>query len=206
MFTRQGELDQPEQHAHTRRGESVMPVLRGQPAAGQGSQERAQVDTHVVDGKAAVPPWIAGGIEFADHCADIRLEQPGAERDQDQPQEKRRNPWNGERKVTAHDDDAAIPDRALGTHQAVGHPTARQGQQIDRGGIQPVDRGGGLVGQPHPAVLDGRDHEQHQQCPHAVVAEALPHFRHEERKQAARVSDPRDFRLHGQRGRSGRLS
>ena len=181
-----------------------MPVFRGQPAARQGSQESPDVDPHVVDREAAVPPRVARLVELPDDRADVRLEQSCTEGDQHQSQGERGNPGNGEREVTAHDDDAAVPDRALGAQQAVGHPAARQGQQIDCGGIEPIDRGGGLIGQPHPAVLDGRDHEQHQQRPHAVVAEALPHLCHEEGKEAARVSYPRGFQLRGQRRRASR--
>ena len=58
--------------------------------------------------------------------------------------------------------------------------------------------------------LDVVDQVEDQQCPHAVVAETLPHFGEEENEQSLRVSEKSSLRLvgHGQflPAKNGRLS
>ena len=79
--------------------------------------------------------------------------------------------------------------RALLPDQPVRDPAAEQAQQVRTRDVHAVDRVGGAIVDAEAAVHDRRGHEQHQQRPHAVVGEALPHLREEERRQAARLAE-----------------
>ena len=75
-----------------------------------------------------------------------------------------------------------------GAEQAVADPAARQRDQIYECRVESVDGSGRLVVEAEAAVRHGIHHEQHEQRPHAVVAEALPHLGEEERVKPARVT------------------
>ena len=75
-----------------RRPKPVVPVhpcralaRLAEPRADERAEERAQVDPHVEDRKPGVAPGALLGIEVADDGADVRLEETGAEDDQQQP-------------------------------------------------------------------------------------------------------------------------
>ena len=79
-----------------------------------------------------------------------------------------------------------------GTDPIVALDDARQ--QVDAGGVQAIDGSGIFLAEAETAGFDRGDHEQHQDRPHAVVREALPHLEEEQRVDAARVAALRQRR------------
>ena len=91
--------------------------------------------------------------------------------------------------VAEHDQHAAPEHRALLADQPVGDPATEQRQQVGRGDVQAVDRVRGAVVEAEAALGDGGGHEQDQDRAHAVVGEALPHLRDEQRRESARLAE-----------------
>ncbi len=182
-----------------------MPVhLLAEVAAEQRAGEGAGVDAHVEDREAGVAAVVFGGVELAHHGADVGLQHAGADRHQDQAGEENRHLEHAaetrdhrqaEGEVAGGEGDAAPEHRVALADQPVGDPAAGQRHQVDGGGIEPVDGPAGGVGKAEAAVLRLGHQEKQQQGPHAVVAEALPHFREEKRGEAARMSEPLGFGL-----------
>ena len=173
-------LHETREHANACRRKAIVPVAAGKPAADERSGGGADVDAHVEDREARVATGIAGPIKLADQRTDVGLEQARAEHDENEAAEEARKTRDREHEVPAHDNDPAEPDCALRAPEPVGDPAARQRDEIDGRGVQAIHRRGRLVAETEPAVLDLIDHEQHEQRAHAVVAEALPHFREEQ--------------------------
>ena len=179
-------VGQAQQHEHAGGAEAPVPAhLLAQEAAEQLADEGAEVDAHVEDREAGI------AVQRTDHRADVRLQQAGAERDQHQADEEAMQVvGHREREVAGRDQQPAVPDRALLADQPVGDPAAGQRGQIDAGRIEPVDRIGIVAVEPQAAGLRRRDHRQHQDRAHAVVAEALPHLGEEQRAQRDRMVLP----------------
>ena len=91
--------------------------------------------------------------------------------------------------MTRHDNNAAKKNGPLSPEQPVGNPAPRQCNDINERGIDTVNRRGRAVVEPHAAVHDLVRHEQHEERPHAVVAEALPHLGEKQCHQTARVAE-----------------
>ena len=89
------------------------------------------------------------------------------------------------------DQDAAVEHGAPLADQAIGDPAARQAGHVHHRRVQPVDRARDARLESQPARRDRRGHEEDEQHPHAVVAEALPHLGEEERRQPARMAEER---------------
>ena len=119
-------MDQTQHHADARRGETVMPIdFLAQRAANQRANERAQVDAHVKDREPRVAARAAFGIQFADHGADVRLQQSRAQHDQQQTEVERPGARNGQGEMADRDEDSAIPHRSLGAEQPIRDPSSR---------------------------------------------------------------------------------
>ena len=172
-------------------------VALAETAADDRAECGTEVDAHVEDCEAGVATRIVFAVHLADDGADVRFQQPGAEHDQHEAEEESLGAGDCQHEVAGHDDDAAKPDRALCAQQPVGNPAAWQRDEVDGGRVQAIDRGRRAVGKAEPAGDDLIGHEQHQQRPHAVVAETLPHFREEQRGKAARMAH--DFAFSAQR-------
>ncbi len=61
--------------------------------------------------------------------------------------------------------------------------------EIRAGDVETVDRVAGLVVDAETTAFDGADEEQHEDGPHAVVGESLPHLGEEERGESARMAE-----------------
>src|SRR5665647_1660506 len=116
-------------------------------------------------------------------------QQPRAHDDEEQPCEEGRHDGQADQggsegEVPEGDDASADEDCALLTPQLVGDPSAWQGEQVDHRGVEAVDGGRVADVEPEAGIRagGGGGHEEHEQSPHAVVAEPLPHFREEERR------------------------
>ena len=158
----------------------------------QRGNDRAEVDAHIEDGESCVAA-VAGLtlIKLAHDRADVRFQQSDTEHDDEQAEvEELVAAGDGEHAIAERDQDAAVPDCAPLSEDAVGDPAARNAEQVHRAGIDAVDCTGVLLGHAEAAARDGRAQEQRQQRPHAVVGEALEHLREEERRQAAGVAEP----------------
>jgi hypothetical protein len=183
-------LDQADHHAEAGGGEAPVPVdPLPQRAADQGRHEGSEVDPHVEDREAGVAAGPAFGIELAHHRADIGLQQAGADDDQHEPEIERRHALDGHAEVTGRDDDSAPEHGAPLADELVGDPAARQREEIDEGRVEAVD-GARLLGrEAQPSRLGRSRHEEDEQSPHAVVAEALPEFGEEHRRESQRVTE-----------------
>jgi hypothetical protein len=91
--------------------------------------------------------------------------------------------------VAARDQDAAVQHRAPLSDQSVRDPATGEGQSPDAEGIESVDRTGGRGVEAKPTRERRCRHEQDEERPHAVVAEAFPHLREKECGKAAGVSE-----------------
>ena len=82
-----------------------------------------------------------------------------------------------------------VEHRPALARDAVRHPAARQAQQVDHAGVEPVDGAGLGIREAQAAPGDAGGHEQDEERAHAVVAEALPHFGEEEGREAPRMAE-----------------
>ncbi len=162
-------------------------------AAKQGGNGRSKVHAYVKDRETPVPLAAGRRIERADNRGDVRLEETVTANQQSQ-RSKKREALNDHDKFVAFEQGTEIePHQKLtGGHQdaaknhgaplpqeAVGQPTAEKGRHVDHRRIGAIYGIGVLVAVAEKAL----HHVEHQQRPHAVEGEPLPHFGKEEREQ-----------------------
>mmetsp|Transcript_122285 Transcript_122285/g.341140 ORF Transcript_122285/g.341140 Transcript_122285/m.341140 type:complete len:504 (-) Transcript_122285:7-1518(-) len=185
------ELNGAEDHEQAGQTEAQVPRdLLADVAAQRDAEEGTGVHAHVEQRVAAVAlALIAGAVELADDGRDVRLEQAGAQHDQAQARVERRHRLHEQRDVAGRDDEAAQQHRAPRAQQPVRDVAAQDGRQVDQAGV-PAVQAGRLGAGPAPAALAGLgDQEEHEQRPHAVVGEALPHLREEEDEELAGLAE-----------------
>ena len=179
---------QADEHADAGRAEAPVPAdALAEEAGDERRDERADVDAHVEDREAGVAPRAAFRIQIADDRRDVRLEQPGAEDDEDEAEEERHWPREHrrerDREVAERDEHAARPDRAPQPEPAVGDPAAGQRREVDAGGVDADDgRRLSARSKPKPPSRERGRHEQDEQRAEPVVREPLPHLGEEERR------------------------
>ena len=180
MAPAQHVLQHGEGHSHTGGAEAQMPVhLFAQEGADPGSQKGSDVDSHVENGEAGVPPRVVARVEVAHDSADVGLEEARADGHQSQADVEGEFGRDSQRVVAGGDDDPAHQDGAPLADEPVRHPSSGESQCVDGEGVQAVD--GARFGRAHShAPAGGVDHEQDQERSHAVIAEALPHLGEEE--------------------------
>ena len=188
---REPELRKSERHADRRREEADAPAeLQREPAGDERPDEGAEVDAHVEDREAGVPPTAALRIQPGNEGRDVGLQEPDAEDDHDESgEEERRRSRDHEHQVADRHERAACHDGALCADQPVRDPATRERRHEDGRGVQAIDGRGRPVVEPVAATRDGIDQEQHQQRTHAIERESLPHLREEERGEPARVAE-----------------
>src|SRR3989442_1252212 len=82
-------LNQSQDHAYAGGAKAIMPIVfLAQRSAYERTNERAQIDPHVINAETRVPPRATLRIKLPHHGADVRLEQPGAGDHQDQAKVK----------------------------------------------------------------------------------------------------------------------
>ncbi len=213
---REGELDDHgKQHADAGREEADAPAVGGilaERRADERCEEGAGVDAHVEDDECAVAPPIALRIQVADHRRDVRLEEPVAEDEQQQADvETRRRVGEGdaedrkregaghahrverrrEYELPGRHHEAADDHGLALAEEVVGEPAAEERRQVNEARVPGVKRER-LAIRPAEAGVHGvgcGGGVEHEQCPHAVVAEALPHLRDEQEIQALRMAE-----------------
>jgi hypothetical protein len=205
IFRAQRILDETAHHSDAGCAEAKMPVHGfAQVAADDRPQQRAEVDPHIEDREAGVAPRAAFWIELPDHGADVGLQQSRSHHDQDEPGVKRMVRGNRQREVAGGDHTAAPENRPAQAEQAIGDPSTRKRRQIHACCVESVDRRCRHVVESHPPGRDAIGHEEHENAPHAVVAEPLPHLCEEERRQRSRMTEP--LRCHFAEWRSIRIA
>ena len=158
------------------------------PANDQRRGERTEVDAHVEERKAGVASCVAVRVESADERADTRLEQAGAECDEDEP---RVEGWlGGERQavMASGDDEPADQDSPARPDKIIREVAPQDAHHVARHGVVTVDLSGVFLVHPHSAHRQRRDHEQQKDRPHAVVGEPLPHLGVEQHAQPPGVA------------------
>ena len=128
-------------------------------------------------------------VKLSDDGADIGLEQAGSEHEQHEAGVEEREAGSGEAELAGRNQDAAVEHGAALAGDAVGHPSTREAQQVDHGGVEAVDRAGLGDAEAEAAAGRGGGHEQDEEGAHAVIAEALPHFGEEQGRQPAGVAE-----------------
>ena len=191
-------LHQSQRHADRGASKTKMPVdsLRDV-ARDDRAEHRAGVDPHVEDREARVAPGIALRIQRPDERADARLQQARADHDERETGIEEGQRGKHEREVPEHDQDAAVEHAAVLADQAIGNQAAHDGGAPRGAGICAVERCALGVRESETAVGHRRHHVEQQERAHAVVAEALPHLREEERGESARM--PEEARVHCRR-------
>ena len=159
--------------------------MLGEKAADEGGRDRPDIDPHVEDGESRVAARIRRGIKAADHRGNVRLEEAGAERDQGQARKESGLAVERHGEMAEGDDAAAPEDGAAGADEIIRDESAQNAEQVAAHGVGAVDGGGALVGEPQPALGDSEGHEQHEQRPHPIEAETLPHLGEKQRREAA---------------------
>src|SRR6185503_12098759 len=123
--------------------ESVMPVdVLAEIAAHQRSDQRPEVDPHVIDRKTRVAPRIVFGIERSHERADVGLQQSSADYDQRQPEIESVQRGNRHGEMAQRNDDAAPQYAPAQAEVPVGEPTAGQAEEINHRGVEAVNRPG----------------------------------------------------------------
>ena len=181
--------DQACHHAHPGRAKAPVPaeaLALGQIAADDGAQRRSGVDPHVEDGEGRIATPVAGLVELPHHGRDVGLEESGSQNDEGKPEEKRRPAGHRQAEVARGDHDAANDEGAVGAQESISQVAAEQRSQVDQPGVPAVKIGRLLLGPTESASR--ADQKQHQECPHPVVGEALPHLDPEQQKKPGRLS------------------
>ena len=170
-------------------------VALAEPARDERPEEGAEVDPHVEDRerrrRVGRPP---SGYRSPTIVETFGLRSPVPQMMKKRPMKKVVVRRNRHREVPEGDHPTADPDRLALPPQVVGHPATRKRHDVHERRVEPVDRAPAVgASKPSPGIrLDGRrGHEERQKRPHAVVGEALPHLREEERREAARMSEER---------------
>jgi hypothetical protein len=205
MRPAQDVLDESEGHADRGGAEAEVPGdLLPQRADHQRGEERAEVDAHVEDGEAGVPARVLVlAVQVPDERGDVRLEQPRARDDEAEPEvDEGSTAGQRQRDVPQHDHHAAVQDRQARAQHPVADPAAGQRHQVHHGRVDAHQRLGRALPQAQPAARRRRGEEQHQDAPHAVEAEALPHLGEEQRREPAWMAEETPFRP-GTRRRCG---
>ncbi len=129
-----------ETHPHTSRGETVMPAQdRGESAADEAAQDRAEVDTHVEDGERTISPLVTLGVQPPHLRGDVRLECAVAEDEEAESDEERGFDRHDE---VAHGHENAADDHRLALSEpSVGDQTANDWREVHQTGVPPVDDG-----------------------------------------------------------------
>ena len=112
-------------------------------ASNKGRDECADVDSHVEDREAGVAPRSALGIEITDDRRDIRLEESGAQDDENQADVERglrEDDRESDRQMSQRDQHSPVPDRASQSEPPVGNPAAGERGEIHAGGVNADDR------------------------------------------------------------------
>ncbi len=177
----QRHLNGADQHRGARDGEAEPPVdALAEESGDQRRGERADLDADVDqrDAGLAAAAVLEHQVEQGLVVGLVEAHADGQqdERERRQPQQQR----GGEREVARGGDGGAEHQGAPRAEQPVGDPAAGQAEherQPDPGAEQ---RGGVRLGEPEPALVAGRDGEQHEDRLHAEEAEALPQVAHEQ--------------------------
>ncbi len=132
----ESELDKSGHHPHPGRGKTVVPVqIFPQQTAHQRSEGGSEVDPQVKQRETRITPRPALGIKLTDQCADVGLQQAGAQYHQQQSGKEGSHPRNSEGEVSGGNETPARPDCPLPAQQAVSNPAARQSREINRRGV-----------------------------------------------------------------------
>ena len=171
--------------AGPRQGVSYRGTLR-QPAANEWRNESTEIDPHVEDGESSIPTAIAGTVQLSDHCRHIGFEEPGADDDQTQSDVERGHRLQSEHEMPGGNDDAADDERTPRADEPIGEIAAEQGREKHKHRVPPIERIRlGVAPSQHVHEI------QHQDRPHAVVGEPLPHLDKEQQRQAAWLAEQR---------------
>ena len=190
VMARPHELGETYRHAERWNCETPAPAVAvREPADDQRPDERAEVDAHVEHRETGIAPGAAFRVERRHHGAGVRLQQPDADRDDEESQEEDVRAPERQHEVAAGDQHPARHDRALRAEKAVGDPPAEEAEEIGAADVHAVDRARGLVVEAEPALGNGGHHEQNEHAAHPVVGEALPHLGEEECRESARLPE-----------------
>src|SRR6185312_251202 len=106
-----------------------------------------------------------------------------------QAEEEKTRAARGEQSVARGDQHAARGYREPPADQPVRDPAAEERQQEGAAQVQPPDRAGALIAESQSSAAAGCHQEQNEERLDAVIGEPLPHFREEERREAARMTE-----------------
>src|SRR5262245_56442994 len=105
VFSQEAILNQSQHHPNSGCAESIMPVIFfPERSANKWSNERSQVDAHIIDAEPCVTSCSPFRVKLADHGADVGLQQASAHDDQQQSKKKRLRSRHRQREMTRSDD------------------------------------------------------------------------------------------------------
>src|SRR5437016_3049064 len=190
IFPSEDVLNQPQRHADAGQSEAPMPIDGlTDVTASERRKNRADVDPHVENRETGVAAAVILTVKLAHHGTDARLQQSGSDYDESQSEVEGEESGDRHAEMAKRDDDTAIEHGAALAQDAVGNPTAGQVHQVHHGGVETINRPCFSYVEAETALIYAGDHEQDEECPHAVVAEALPHFREEKGGEATGMAE-----------------
>src|SRR5262249_13137963 len=120
-----------EKHADTSSRKTPMPVINGQRAADEWSEQGTGIDPHVEDRKARISPLVFLCIQIADHLADVRLQETCTDRHAKQAGIEKRDWRKGQEKMAESYNYCPYQRRTLGSNKTVGDPAPDERQKPD---------------------------------------------------------------------------
>src|SRR5712664_1419180 len=159
-----------------------------QVTAGERREKAAEVDPHIEYRESGIPPDVSGRVELTDDGTDVGLQQARTQNNEHQAKIEKAETVKNERVMTESDQHTADKHSIPQAKKSVRNPAARQTAQVDRGSVQAIDSSSLGHCESKAADRGTGGHKQNQQCAHAIIAEALPHFRKEQSRQPPRVA------------------
>ena len=179
-FAAEGIEPQAHRHAHRRRAEAVVEtdfVL--QQAGNQRAEKRADVDGNIENGKTRVAQraQLVAFVQRADHRAGRGFHPAAAQRDQHQPAQQPADAGHErEHDVAAHHHNARHEQRFFRPRDAVGHPRAEHGGEINRAAVRANDAARERLVDAQPAFGGFVIEIEQQDALQAVEGKAFPQF------------------------------
>jgi hypothetical protein len=167
-------VDHADQHAAAADGERRVPApVILDPRRREHRHRRADIHRHVIDRERAVDARVVAFVDAAHEIRRVRLEEAVADHDHAQ---RRIHVVEAvvrqrEHQIAGREHERAEDHRAARAENLVADPAADRRRRIH-------ERRERAPREIRVAVVETElvDHEQHEQCRHAVIAEALPHL------------------------------
>src|SRR5688500_6610240 len=98
-------------------------------------------------------------IQFTKQCTDVRFQQTCSQHNKKQSDKERFRQWKRHTKMSQCNDAAPVKDGFAQSEKIIGEPATWQGKQVNKHGVQSINRPTGLLIQLHSALFNDSQHE-----------------------------------------------